>query len=543
VRSRVDKLVNNKEVDVIDGNDIGDRMYYAGFGPDTTYTIADIRAIATYFRVDEYLLAHVSNSASGTRITGELVLLRDERLRQPIVAAQAAKLDSAASLFAKNLVAARAQLTPQRRCENALRDGDAQKALTAAREGVAVYSRSTIARSCLMWAMRTSHASARDVLAVAREILTYDSTSFHAIESAAIALDSLKQRDDAATMYLRLAATDTANMELATRVIYSLMDGQNSKRAEPFIVHLAETHPEELKFTQQKWRAAYENKNWTRAVAAGEELLTRDSLARSDSTFHLRLGTAYRNLNKPYDAIRTLANAVKAFPKDARIYSLYTQSIKAESDTVIPRGLALFPTSAELLAMNGKDLRSRGKIAESLDATKKAVELDSTMAQGRLVVAQLEMELGRPDSALMTLRRAVAGGEDTTLVAQFTLGKGNQFYRAAGVSKLRGDFELAYRFLTFADTLKTSVQSKFLIGATALGIAQTVLTESSKHKEKAESCPLVRIGSEMITVAQSGLTAGLETFGEAATQSLYFLSQLEPYAAAQMKSQCDVGIK
>lgn len=542
VRSRVDRLVNKREVQVVDGDEIELRMAKAGFAPDMTYEAGYVHAAAANFRADEYLLAKVSNSAQGVSLTGELVLIRDKRLRQPIAVARAPRLDSAATLFAKNIVAARAQFTAERRCENALRENDATRALTAAREGVALYARSTIARNCLIWAMRTAHAPARDVLTVAQEALVYDSVSFHALESAAVALDSLRRHDEAASMYLRLAATDTTDLELAMRVIYSLMDGQNAKRAEPFIVHLAEAHPEELRFVQQKWRAAYENRNWRRAAQAGEELLTRDSTARGDSAFHLRLGTTYRNLNQPYDAIRTLANAVKLFPNDARLYSLYTQSIRTEADTVIPRGLALFPTSAELLAINGKELRARGKIAESLDATKRAVEIDSTMSQGRLVIAQLELELGRPDSALSTLRRAVASGEDAAVVSQFALGKGNQFYRAASATKTRADFELAYRFLTFADTVKTSTQSKFLIGAAALGIAQTVLTESSTRKEKLESCPLVKLGIEMMAVAQSGLTSGLETFGEAATQSLYFLTQLEPYAAAQLKSQCESGI-
>jgi len=35
------------------------------------------------------------------------------------------------------------------------------------------------------------------------------------------------------------------------------------------------------------------------------------------------------------------------------------------ADTVIPRGLALFPQSADLLALNAKELRAHGKIAES----------------------------------------------------------------------------------------------------------------------------------------------------------------------------------
>ena len=65
------------------------------------------------------------------------------------------------------------------------------------------------------------------------------------------------------------------------------------------------------------------------------------------------------------------------------------------------------------------------------------------------------------------------------------------------------DFSLAYRFLSFADTLRPSVQAKFLIGATAFGIAQLALTETSKVKDKIEGCRLVKLGTEMLVVAHT----------------------------------------
>ena len=67
---------------------------------------------------------------------------------------------------------------------------------------------------------------------------------------------------------------------------------------------------------------------------------------------------------------------------------------------------------------------------------------------GRLTIAQLEIEVGRPDSALVSLRRAVLAGEDSSLVAQFALAKGNTLYRAANGTKMSTDFGLALRFLT-----------------------------------------------------------------------------------------------
>ena len=538
VRSRVGKLINHREVDLIDGDDIRLRLERAGYSPDTAYDVHGLRTIGRWMRADEFVVASVSNVNGVFRVRGDLTLARDERLRQPLPDGVAPKLDSAAQLFAKSVVAARLQLVHQRRCENALREGSGQRALAAAREGITAYPSSTIARTCLVWVMRQVGTPQREVLAVSREILAVDSVNTYALDAAAAALDSLGRRDEAADMWFRLVATDTSDLDLTVRVSYALLDGGNGKRAEPFILRMSEAYPDELRLLQLKWRASYEMKNWPHAIDAGEALLVRDSIARADSTFYLRLGMAYQADHQPLKAIETLAHSVAAFPRDVRLYSLYTQYVKAEADTVVPRGLTLFPKSADLLALKAKDLRTRGKIDESLSAVKQAVALDSTMAQGRLMIAQLEMELGRPDSALFSLHTALGSGEDSSVVAQFALSKGNALYRAANATKTSGDFSLALRFLSFADSVKSSVQSKFLTGVSALGVAQAALTEASKTKEKTDQCRLSQLGADMLPLARGGLTAGQEAFADAAKQSLGYLDELDPYVQQVMTTIC-----
>ncbi|MEP6493686.1 MAG: hypothetical protein ABJF01_13480 [bacterium] len=540
VRDRLDKLTNKAEVEVIDGEAIRLKAERAGYSPDTVYDLGTLRALSRQLRADEYLVANVVSDEKGTRLAGRLVMIRDENLHENLPEVSAPKLDSAAALFAKHLAAARSQLLPMRRCENALREGHGDRALSAAKEGIASYPKAIIARTCLVWALRATHAPSSEILSVAREILAVDPNNPHGLEAGALALDSLHRGDEAADMWFKLAALDTANLETSIRVGYALLDGGNGKRAEPFILRLSAGHPDELRLLQQKWRVSYENKHWPKAIEAGEELLASDSVARADSTFYIRLGSAYRASNMPYKAIETIAHGVHAFPKDMRMYSLYTQYVKAEADSVIARGLALFPKSADLLAINAKELRGKGKIAESLDATKQAIAIDSTMSQGQLMVAQLEIELGRPDSALSSLHSAAARGEDSSLVAQFALSKGNVFYRAANGTKSSADFGLALRFLTYADSVRSTVQSKFLVGAAAFGIAQSSFTEGAALKDKAESCRVVRLGATMLPVARSGLEAGQEAFAEAAKQSLDFLGQLETYAEQAQAAYCTV---
>jgi hypothetical protein len=153
-------------------------------------------------------------------------------------------------------------------------------------------------------------------------------------------------------------------------------------------------------------------------------------------------------------------------------------------------------------------------------------------------MAQLEFELGRPDSALVALHRALALGEDSALVAQFALAKGNAIYRAANGTKASTDFGLAFRFLAYADTVRGSAQSRFLVGAAALGVAQSALTEAAKLKDKTEGCRLAKLGADMIPVARSGLQSGQDVFAEAAKQSLDYLEQLDPYAGQALAAFC-----
>jgi tetratricopeptide (TPR) repeat protein len=188
--------------------------------------------------------------------------------------------------------------------------------------------------------------------------------------------------------------------------------------------------------------------------------------------------------------------------------------------------------------MSARELRAKGQLAEALAATREALAVDSTLERGELMVAQGEIELGRPDSALVALRRAVARGEDTALVAQFALGRGNALLKAANGTKSRDDFQLAMRFLALADTLRRTPQSAFLVGVAAYSITQSAVADAPKMTEKTQSCELSHLGAENLPVARAGLEAGQEVSPDAAKQFLDYLGQLEPYVQRQLDAFC-----
>jgi len=538
VRGRVSKLSNKREVDVISGGDIGWQLTRAGMPEDTLLDEQTIRTLGRLMRADEYVIGTVERSPGRVRLSGRLVLMRDRRMAEPLPPATGQDVGLAADQFGRALAAARNELIPQRRCENALRDMQPERALQFAREAVAAYPAGVLAHVCLTWALRATGAPSAEVLTAAKEVLAGDSLNPHGLENAAIALDSLRRRDESATYWLRLAATDTADLELTQRVVLAMVFGGSARRAEPLVVRAADAHPDSIGLRRLAWRVTYENRHWPAAIKQGEALMAADSATTKDSVFTLRLASAYRANGETYKAISLAARGVVAFPGDVKLYTLYTQFVKSEADSVVPRGIALFPRSAELLAMQAKDLRARGQLAEALAASRQALAVDSTLDRGELMIAQGEIELGRPDSALVALRRALVRGEDTALVAQFALGRGNALLKAANGTKTRDDFQLAMRFLALADTLRRTPQSAFLLGVAAYSITQSALSDAPKMTEKTQSCELSHLGAETLPVARAGLEAGQEVSPEAAKQFLDYLGQMEPYVQRQIDAFC-----
>jgi len=538
VRGRVSKLSNKREVDVISGGDIGWQLTRAGMPEDTLLDEQTIRTLGRLMRADEYVIGTVERAPGRVRLSGRLVLMRDRRMAEPLPPATGQDVGLAADQFGRALAAARNELIPQRRCENALRDMQPERALQFAREAVAAYPAGVLAHVCLTWALRATGAPSAEVLTAAKEVLAGDSLNPHGLENAAIALDSLRRRDESATYWLRLAATDTADLELTQRVVLAMVFGGSARRAEPLVVRAADAHPDSIGLRRLAWRVTYENRHWPAAIKQGEALMAADSATTKDSVFTLRLASAYRANGETYKAISLAARGVVAFPGDVKLYTLYTQFVKSEADSVVPRGIALFPRSAELLAMQAKDLRARGQLAEALAASRQALAVDSTLDRGELMIAQGEIELGRPDSALVALRRALVRGEDTALIAQFALGRGNALLKAANGTKTRDDFQLAMRFLALADTLRRTPQSAFLLGVAAYSITQSALSDAPKMTEKTQSCELSHLGAETLPVARAGLEAGQEVSPEAAKQFLDYLGQMEPYVQRQIDAFC-----
>jgi tetratricopeptide (TPR) repeat protein len=535
VRDRVAGSFPRNELKVISGGEIDNWLRLSGFDENAVLTEGEHKEIARKFRADERITGVVTRSAGRVRVDATLSLVRDLRLSQPL-SAEGATVNEAAEAVAREAVAARRQMIPLRLCENAAREGKAPEAIAAATAAIAAYPRAVPARICLLNSLAHVDAPVDSVIAVSRTILDAAPRNPIALEDLAQALDAQNKAAQAAPFWVRLLATDSTSETMIEKVVNALSREGNASMAAPIIDRGSDAHADNLMLLKLRWLVHLAINDWKGAVSAGEHLLERDAAAQVDPDFYARLAMAYRADSQPARALATAALGVSKFAKDVPLYVVYLQLLRAESDSALPRGLAQFPESAELHVLAAQTMKTSGNAAGALAETKRALAANPRLPHGFLQLAQLEMDAGQPDSALIAIDEATKHGEDRTTVAQFALARGNALYKAATASQKRGDFERAIQFLAIAEKLGPSPQGKFLIGASSLSVSQAAASEAAPAK----SCQLSKIADNALTDAEINLVGGGSAAPDAAKQFLDYVAKLRPYVSEQVKTFCGV---
>jgi tetratricopeptide (TPR) repeat protein len=397
-----------------------------------------------------------------------------------------------------------------------------------------LYSRAVPARVCLLNALSHLQVSADSVIAVSRATLVVAPANAVALEDLAQALDSKGQAREAAPVWSKLLATDTASETMIEKVVNALAREGFPNLAAPIIDRGTDAHPDNLPLLKVRWLVHLAESDWKGAIRAGDLMLARDQAAQSDPDFYMRLAMALRSDGKSERALAVAANAVAKFPESPSLYVLYLQLLKSEADSALQRGLAAFPDNAEVHVFAAQAFKGTGNEAAALAETRRALAVNPKLPHGYLQLAQLEVDAGETDSAFAAIDMALKNGEDSTTVAQFALARGNTLFKSAGTTQKREDFQRAMKFLALAVRIRPSPEAKFLVGASALSIGQSAATEAAPTK----SCDLTKLADSSLTEAEINLVSGGSAAPDAAKQYLEYVAKLRPYVAEELKSFC-----
>ncbi len=515
LRSRMGSEVPYKQLWQIPNTEINAVLEASGYRKDEPLSSNDARELGRQLRADEFVQGTVRRDGEAWRIEATLHLVRDPSLAQPLTLASAPKAGDAAKLIAAELVEARKQLVPERNCVNAARDKNWDKAMASAREGIALFPKAVIARTCLLNAMFETKATDEAQLAMAEEILAIDARSRRALS---IAGDIYRRRNLAnprdsvnankmIQAYTGLIAADPTNTRLVDDVTKAIAGAGNPGVALPIIRKAVEDNPGDAALMRTQFLvelAARENKA---ALRTGTELAALDT-AMADTSYFFRMSAAYTADSQPAKAAEEIA-----------------------------KGVAKFPENASLLVVAAQTQRAAGQTQQAVETLKKALALDANVEKGQLQLAQLYIDLKQPDSAITALTVA-RKGTDSTIVGDVALSFGNALQRDLKPETPDAEYATALSFLTFADANVTVTerrqQSKFLVGVVSTKRGQALLKAGVEGK----NCALVRQAKEQFAVGQVNIPAGGRFAPQAAGQYMTFLGQLIPSAEQAEKAIC-----
>ena len=503
IRSQLSKQTNVRDLVVVPKVDIDNALKGSGFPIDEALTPTDAKALASLVHAPQYIDGTVTKTPSGYKIDSRLIISRDRSRGQVLPTAQGAKLDDAAGQVAKSIQAAGKQISGETACHNAVAQGKYQEGITAARSAMAGNPNANIAAACLV----DAYAGLKlvdSVIAVAERIRASDPANNFALRTLA---DIYRTRGDTAKQFLILDAlpgSDPGNIALVQDVVAEFAKAGHADRAVPLMRDLIKNNPGDPALLKLGWLVYLNAKEYKDAVPVGEEMVRVDT-AQATADFFGRLAGAYTAMGQPQKAAETAARGIAKFPNDP--------------------GLQLF---------NAQALFQAGQLQQAVDAAKKAVAANPKNPQAYFLLATVQDSLNLYDDLFTTLQNAKTNGVDPALLAPLALKQGNDAYKAGVLSKDRADYQRAVKFLQLSDTLQSSVDAKFLLGASAFSLGQSAVNDANEKK----SCDLARMARDAFNLASINLPAGGQKYPTEAAQLLNAIPQFTPAVDSEIKKYC-----
>jgi tetratricopeptide (TPR) repeat protein len=505
VRERLQRDVPIRNLWVIPKKDIDNALTNSGYPTDEALNAADSRQLAVQFRADEYVTGQIAKQPDGKyKVDARLILARDASLVQPLSSVVVSKPSDAGSQLSKEIQAARKQLDGEKECLTLARQKQFDQAIAKAEEGIKEYPRATLARICKANAMAEAKRSPDEILAITKEILDIDPRSRPALRLAYQAHTEKGAKDLATQTLIELLRADPSNVQLQNQVLNQLAQDKQWDKAIPIMQQALQENPGDPDLLRTSFLINLAAERWKDAAKLGEELAQMDTSA-TDSTYFVRLATAYVQDSQPQKAAE-----------------------------VISRGTAKYPKSAGILLSAAQMYRSAGQLQQAKDALTKALALDPKAENANVQLAQIYADANQPDSAIVALDRAKAAGD--TLAGPFALSLANTTFKAANAAnpKNRDQALAAKRYAEFAYQQKASPEAAFLIGAPAFLVLSTAASEAQQQK----SCELARLAGAQVPAVTRYMPEGGRLSPEFAQQAMGFVQQYGPAIEGMSKTYC-----
>lgn len=544
---------------VIEKDRLVELLEQSGYPTNEQLARTDEASLARFLRADEYIRGSVVREDDGQyRIDAQLVLTRDLSLTQPLPPVRHERADRAAWQLVRPVQDARRQIENEQRCRRFASDGDYDRALAEANEAIERYPQATLVRYCKMNVLVAREASADEQLALANEILEIDPNSRGALAVAADAYQAKGEVDRANELLVRLLAANPTDAALANRVVEALAASGQYDVAKEIVAQAVRDNPGDLDLIRLRFLILTNAGDYRDAIQVGEEMIRLDT-ALADASFYTRLTALYASDSQPVMAANAASRGTTKFPQNEQLWQLAAQSYRNAANQI--RNRTAMTDSAGATQYNDSLLQPAARdsmetyYAQSLAASKQALEINPYIPSGWVQVAQAYNERGQRDSVMAALRRATEVGDNADFIAQIASAVGNQLRVAGAGAQNLDTLRKAVSVLQFADSVTTLNEEvgppdarrqrtpaspetmgrvKFILGATATTLFQTAATEAAATR----NCELAREADQALITAQIALPGGAAFNQQGVVQLMQTMPELQAYVTQLIGQVC-----
>ena len=547
VLQRIASDVPNRQLSVIAKASVCANLEASGFSCDSAPDQLTSKLLAASLRAEEYLEGNITKTGTAMRLETLFYISGFPDATQVLPVATGTKMGDLAQQVSKYFQAARKEVPDYTKCMSALRAGNNDAAIDAARAGIAAYPQATASRVCMTSALLAKQAPSDSIIAVAAKVVDLDPVNKLALGIVAeeyrkrgAAFKSAGQQDSsdvyvtkAVESWARLIQADPRNVALVQDVVSKIAISGKAQKALPIIKESVDNNPGDPDLVKLQWQillaaasSAHDTSYLRQATKVGEEMVKVDTSA-ADTAYFIRQAAAFAQLAEVQKAAATTT-----------------------------AGINKFPLNPSLWALNSQVQRLAGNPQGALDAANKLVALDPNNGHAYLLVAQAQVDLQHPDLAVQAIRDALShkpdpkkprvGADSARAAAQVTAdsvlsGKlllviGNQQFKAAKVANPQhvDDYKHAVATLAFADSVAPSADAKFVKGVSAFFVGDMDVRENQNAKQ----CNLAREAQDYFLIAQMNIAAGGSRDPKTAQQLLGGLAQYGPAVDGQIKKFC-----
>lgn len=483
MRNKVDGAFSPKQVYVVPIERINPNLVASQFSTTEGLESHDAKQLAVMLRADEFVMGTVEKTATGFKVTADMVLSRDISARQPLGVGEAPKLGDAVKVLVTEMKEARKQSDGEKKCTNAAREKKYAEAIAFANGAIAAYPKATLARMCLLAVLGVSKAPQAEISKVAGELSAIDPRNNFALGYLADAYRESKS-DSLVVVLTRMLQNDPKNADLQVRVVTEIAASKNAAAAKPIIDSAVVLNPGDPELLKLRWQILFATGDIKDMLAQGEELVRLDT-AFADTLYFQRTAGAY-----------------------ARDSSWQKVSEAAA------KGVAKFPTNATLVGFEIQALQKAGQPQLALEKLDKALASKVPVPNAGTQKLLLLTEMKKPPMEIVAAARELrTAGDTSSNIPLVVVGEASKMF-SGGQAEMKTDAALAQTTFTnalatlaYADSIAPKEQKpqiSFLKGATSV-LLGSLLAQAA---QPAKSCEMTTKAKGYVTDAMINLPGG-----------------------------------